>query len=104
MVRHRACVGVGGQGLHSGDVCACHEVTKKRLKPPRAVVSSGQFTQCAVLAMNPTLKSIPIVLVRPETPTQRAVAHLKGRQPDGDALLEVSTLVGVRPPEGYRRD
>jgi formate dehydrogenase beta subunit len=54
--------------------------------------------------MNPTLKSIPIVLVRPETPAQRAVAHLKGRQPDGDALLEVSTLVGVRPPEGYRRD
>ncbi|MBK6294173.1 MAG: NAD(P)H-dependent oxidoreductase subunit E [Rhodoferax sp.] len=54
--------------------------------------------------MNPTLKSIPIVLARPETPAQRAVAHLKGRQPEGDALLEVSTLVGVRPPEGYRRD
>ncbi|MBK9573450.1 MAG: NAD(P)H-dependent oxidoreductase subunit E [Rhodoferax sp.] len=54
--------------------------------------------------MNPTLKSIPIVLVRPETPAQRAVAHLKGRQPDGDALLEVYALVGARPPEGYRRD
>ncbi|MBK9238033.1 MAG: NAD(P)H-dependent oxidoreductase subunit E [Rhodoferax sp.] len=54
--------------------------------------------------MNPTLKSIPIVPIRPETPAQRAVAHLKGRQPEGDALLEVSTLVGVRPPEGYRRD
>jgi formate dehydrogenase len=54
--------------------------------------------------MNHTLKSIPIVLVRPETPAQRAVAHLKGRQPDGDALLEVYALVGARPPEGYRRD
>jgi formate dehydrogenase len=54
--------------------------------------------------MTPTLKSIPIVLVRPETPAQRAVAHLKGRQPDGDALLEVYALVGARPPEGYRRD
>ncbi len=54
--------------------------------------------------MNPTLKSIPIVPVRPETPAQRAVAHLKGRQPDGDALLEVYALVGARPPEGYRRD
>ena len=54
--------------------------------------------------MNPTLKSIPIVLVRPETPAQRAVAHLKGRQPDGDALLEVCNLLGARPPEGYRRD
>ncbi len=54
--------------------------------------------------MNPSLKSIPIVLVRPETPAQRAVAHLKGRQPDGDALLEVYAQVGARPPEGYRRD
>ncbi len=31
-------------------------------------------------------------------------AHMRGRQPEPQALLEVQTLLGPRPAEGYRRD
>jgi NADH:ubiquinone oxidoreductase subunit F (NADH-binding)/NADH:ubiquinone oxidoreductase subunit E len=33
-----------------------------------------------------------------------ARAHLRGRQPDAQALQEVRALLGERPPEGFRRD
>ena len=43
-------------------------------------------------------------LATPESLRRSARSRMKGRQPEAQALVDVQSLIGQRPPEGHRRD